>query len=160
MSRVYEVTQRDTLPVVTSFNVDALYTQQGHLQFRFKAPVAMAFTGDEPYQEFPQGINVVFFDSLLNPKTKLTADYAISYERSRTMEARRNVVVVNFSKDEKINTEHLVWDQEKRIIFSNTFVKITTTTNIIYGEKGFESNEAFDNWVIKKTSGELEVEKI
>lgn len=159
MLRVYEVTQKDTLPIVSSFNMDAIYTEMGRLQFRIKAPVALGYTGEDSYQEFPQGFSLIFFDSLMNPKTELTADYGISYDRTKTMEARRNVEVHNYDKNERINTEYMVWDQQQKIIYSNVFVKITTKTNVIYGENGFEADESFNNWVIKKPTGEIEVEK-
>jgi hypothetical protein len=38
------------------------------------------------------------------------------------------------------------------------FVKITTPTDVLYGENGFEADESFNSWVIRKTSGEFEIE--
>jgi hypothetical protein len=41
---------------------------------------------------------------------------------------------------------------------SNVFVKIKTASDVLYGENGFEADESFNNWVIRKTSGEIEIE--
>ncbi len=69
------------------------------------------------------------------------------------MIARKDVVMIN-NKNEKINTEVLVWDRRKAQIYSNEFVKITTEDKIILGE-GFISDERFDNWKIIKPRGDI-----
>jgi len=158
MALISEITKTDTLPVVTSYDIKVLYSEKGTTQFILEAPLATFYTADDPYQEFPEGFYVIFFDSLMNKKSELTADYGISYDKRKLMEARRNVIVINHEKNEKLNTEHMIWDQAKKIIFSDAFVKITTPTDVLYGENGFEADESFNNWVIRKTSGEFEIE--
>ena len=71
------------------------------------------------------------------------------------MVARNNVVVIN-EKGEKLNTEELVWDEEKELIYSNAFVKITTKDEIIMGT-GMTANQNFTNYVIKNISGIIRV---
>lgn len=158
MAVVNEMTRRDTLPVVTSTNIEVLYSEVGKPQFILKAPVAAFFTGDDPHQEFPQGFYVIFYDSVMNKKSELMADYGISYDKRKLMEASRNVVVINHEKNEKLNTEHMIWNQSEKLIYSEAFVKITTPTDVLYGENGFEADESFNSWVIRKTSGEFEIE--
>jgi LPS export ABC transporter protein LptC len=159
MAVVHEMTKRDTLPVVTSHNINVHYSEKGRTQFIMEAPVAAFYTGHDQYQEFTEGFHVTFYDSLMNVKSELSADYGINYDRKKIMEARYNVVVINYEKNEKLNTEHLVWDQNTKKIFSNVFVRISTPGDILYGENGFEADESFDNWVIRKTSGEFEIEE-
>jgi LPS export ABC transporter protein LptC len=74
------------------------------------------------------------------------------------MEARGNVVVRNFEKKEKLNTESLLYDRNSKKVSTNDFVKITTPDRIIMG-KGMESDELFDNWVIRDVSGTIFVEE-
>ena len=45
----------------------------------------------------------------------------------------------------KLNTEHLIWDQEKKIIYTSAAVTITKGNEIIRGE-GLEAKEDFTNW--------------
>ncbi|HOP12832.1 MAG TPA: LPS export ABC transporter periplasmic protein LptC, partial [Lentimicrobium sp.] len=104
----------------------------------------------------PEGFRVIFYDSL-NPeqvRTEITADYGINNEMAKTMEARRNVVVTNYLKNEKLNTEHLIWDQNTKRVNSDVMVTITTPDKILYGE-GMEADEKFYNWIIKKPRGEM-----
>ena len=60
------------------------------------------------------------------------------------------------NKGEKLNTEKLVWDQKKQIIYTDKFVRITTKNEVLTGE-GMESKQDFSNWVIKKPRGELHI---
>lgn len=157
MARIKEITQQDTLPTSVSFNITLHRTEKGIPQFILRAPKVKSYGGANPYQEFPDGLKIQFFDSLLNVRSELTAGYAISYERTRTMEAKNNVEITNFDKNERINTEHLIWDQNRGLIYSETYVRITTLNDVIHGEAGFEADESFENWIIRRPKGEFEV---
>ena len=74
------------------------------------------------------------------------------------MEAKRNVVVVN-EKGEKLNTEHLIWEEEGDRITSDAFVKITTADEILMGE-GLESNQSFTKYRIKKIKGTIRLKDV
>jgi hypothetical protein len=73
------------------------------------------------------------------------------------MEARKNVVVVN-EKGERLNTEHLIWDEKKEKLLSDDFVKITTKDEIFYGN-GFEANQDFTKYRIYKLKGTISLNK-
>jgi len=79
----------------------------------------------------------------------------VSYEEKGMMEAKGNVVLIN-EDGEKLNTEHLIWDEEKEMIYSNEFVKITTADEIIMGE-GLESNLNFTKFKIKNIQGTITI---
>ncbi|HPE86654.1 MAG: LPS export ABC transporter periplasmic protein LptC [Bacteroidia bacterium] len=159
METVKEMTlPRDTTPTESAFNVTMHYSEQGRIQFTLTAPRLDRFSTNSPFVEFPEGLHVVFFDSTGIVKSELSANYAISYESKKIMEAREDVVVVNHEKEQTLNTEHLTWDQKKHIIFSDEFVKITTKEHVIFGNDGFESDEEFNKWTIRKISGTLDIE--
>lgn len=104
-----------------------------------------------------KGISAYFYDINMQVKSKLTANYAINYEKDKIMEARNNVVVVN-EKNEQLNTEKLVWDQQKAIIYSDKYVKINTGKEILWGI-GMESDERFEKWHIKNVQGSFSMEE-
>jgi LPS export ABC transporter protein LptC len=94
----------------------------------------------------------------MQPKSEITANYGISWDNKHTMEARGNVVVRNFQKHEQLNTESLVYDQVAKKVSTKDFVKITTPDRIIIGT-GMESDELFDNWVIRDVTSTIFVEE-
>ncbi|MFO8067952.1 MAG: LPS export ABC transporter periplasmic protein LptC [Bacteroidales bacterium] len=150
------ITQVDESPVESAFDVRIVYSEYANVKMIMEAPIMDKYIGDDEYIEMPEGINVTFFDSLGIQTSSLKANYAISYETEKIMEAQNDVVVIN-ERNEKLNTEYLVWDREKAIIFTDKFVKITTDEEVLFGD-GFESDEKFDKWEIKKPRGVFNVE--
>jgi len=73
------------------------------------------------------------------------------------MEARNNVVVENTSGD-KLETEHLIWDQKEDRIFSDVFTRITSPDRVIFGD-GFESNQDFSKYRIRKVRGIIDLKE-
>jgi len=156
--KVNQVTASDSiLPVSTIKNIDLIRSVSGKVVLELTAPLLIIYEGDEPYSEFPKGMKIIFFDSLMNITSQLTAEYGISYEKRKIMEARTNVVVVNNRKHEQVNTEKLTWNQLTHKISSDKFVKITTAEKIILGD-GFESDENMDNYTIKNPKGNILVD--
>lgn len=152
--KVNQVTASDSIPTSTIKNIDLIRSVSGKVVLELTAPLLKTYEGDKPYSEFPKGMKIIFFDSLMNITSQLTAEYGISYEKQKLMEARTNVVVVNNKKHEQVNTEKLTWNQVTRKIYSGDFVKITTPEKIILGE-GFDSDETMDNYTIKKLKGTI-----
>lgn len=133
---------------------EIIITDSGLIQVKITAPVIMNYPmADEPYTEFPYGFHSIFFDSDEKPESDLTANYGIYYTQKALWEARDSVEVIN-KNQEILNTEQLFWDEKKKLIYSNTSVKVTRPEEIIMGE-GFESNENFTRWKIKKIQGTI-----
>ncbi len=159
MNVVNTLTMNDNSPYESGKNIEILYTINGKPDMMLKSPLVNKYAeNDKPsHIELPNGVEINFFDSLKQVKSYLTANYAIDWENKRIMEAKNNVIVVN-DKGEKLNTEHLIWDQNKKKIYGDKFVKITTKDEILFGE-GMEADEKFDKWVIKKPKGILNIRK-
>ena len=85
---------------------------------------------ESPYSEFRSGIKVVFYDGKKDPAGSVTAKYAKYTKTSNLWELRDSVVVINEGND-KLETEVLYWDQEKDLIYSDRFVKITNEDQIV-----------------------------
>ncbi|MEO5570485.1 MAG: LPS export ABC transporter periplasmic protein LptC [Bacteroidia bacterium] len=151
------ITKKTNLPVETATVIEILYSDSAKIKAKLLTPLMNHYTTPQPYLEMPKGINLKFFDDTLNIISTITANYAISRESADIMEARNNVVVVN-QKGEQLNTEHLIWDQKTKKIYSTVFAKITTKNETIYGN-GFQANEDFTNYKIMQVKGIINVNK-
>ena len=67
------------------------------------------------------------------------------------MTAEGGVVVVSDSGT-TVTTEKLYWDNKRRKVHSDLFVRVVSPREIIQGV-GFEADENLDNYTIYKTSG-------
>lgn len=131
------------------------YSDNGVTRIKATAPTATRFNKEKPYMEFGDGIHLQFFDAEGNVESTLTAKYATAVENSQEMTVRDSIVVVN-QKGERLTTDELIWDEEKKIIYSNTFVKIATEDEVIYG-KGMIANQNFSDYTIKNITGKIKV---
>lgn len=158
MMSVIKLSSKDSIPDVAITNVNVKQSEMGKLTLELTASKMISFQTNEAYTEFPNGLRIIFYDSVMQPKTELTANYGVSWDARHTMEARGNVVIRNFQKHEQLNTESLLYDRNTKKVSTNDFVKITTPDRIIMG-KGMESDELFDNWVIRDVSGTIFVQE-
>ncbi len=146
---------RDTLlPSQSMIDAEIRYTDSARLQLLIIAPEIHNYTGSsEEYTEFPGGVVAEFFDRDGNSESQLSSKYAIYYAEKDLWEVKDSVVVIN-QAGEILNTDQLFWDEKNRLIYSNSFVKITRPNEVITGE-GFEADETFTRWKIKKIRGTL-----
>lgn len=145
----------DTLAVETITDIEIVQSEGGVLSFILTGPLLEKYDSEDPYIVFPKGVKIIFYDSLENIRSELSANYGISYEKKKIMEAKNDVIVINHQKNERLNTERLIWNRKKKLITSDVFVKITTENNTIYGENGMEADERFDSWKLKKVRGDI-----
>lgn len=147
------------LPLNVQYNVLYQYSDSAQKRLEITAPEVLDFShSDDPYMEFPQGITVDFFNKLGQPESNLKANYAKRLISSKTWEARGDVIVYN-NKGERLNTEHLTWNQPEHRIYSNVFTKITSGDEVLMGD-GFEADENFTEYVLKgNVKGQINIEE-
>ena len=148
IAKVNSITAIDKQPDEQAKNITVIYSDSGKMQFMLSSEIMNKFITTDPYLEFPKGIRLNSFDNMGILKTTLTANYALSYEARKSMEARGKVVIVNHQNNETIETEHIVWDQLRKSIYSDVFVKRTNPTGVMYGD-GFDSDESFSKYTIR-----------
>ncbi|RLD45235.1 MAG: LPS export ABC transporter periplasmic protein LptC [Bacteroidetes bacterium] len=158
MTSVQEFAKNDTLPLLSAYNIEYERTDSGYLQVILKSPLMQKFEGKDPYVEFPEGFEVTFYNDSGEQVSYMRANYGINYEKQDLIRARNDVVVINFEKEEELRTENLVWDKKKKIIYSNTFVKITAPDKVIYGDSMW-ANESFSKREIIKFKADIDIEE-
>jgi LPS export ABC transporter protein LptC len=133
-------------------NVTIHYNDSGLLKAKLFAPQLIGYKKDgNDIIRMPKGIKAEFYDENGARESYLTADKGISYQTQKITEVTQNVVVMN-NKGEKLNTEKLIWDQRKQLIYTDKFVRITTANEVLTGE-GMESKQDFSDWKIWKPRG-------
>ncbi|MBL0341045.1 MAG: LPS export ABC transporter periplasmic protein LptC [Bacteroidetes bacterium] len=157
IEKVSLVTGKKAFPVETSKGLEILYSDSSKVKVKITAPEMNRFQGEKPITEMPKGVDVEFYDEQMRVNSRLTSKYALRKESENVMEAKNDVVVIN-AKGEKLNTEHLVWDEKNAKIYSKEFVKITTKDKIIFGN-GFEANQDFTNYKIFNIKGTITINK-
>jgi len=152
-AEVNSITQKDTLPLLTTQNVDMMYSDSGRLKIHMTAPIEEEFGGMEQKTILPQGVFVEFYDDSGSVNSTMRSQYAERHPKEHLTIAKQKVVVVNI-KGEKLETERLNWNDQTNRIYTDAFVKITTADQVIWGD-GLEADASFTEYEIKNIEGTL-----
>ncbi len=157
IEKITLITGKQVLPVESSEALTILYSDSARVKVKITTPKLTRTASDNPVTELPKGMLVEFYDSDMKISSTLQARYALRRDLENIMEAKNDVVVVN-AKGERLNTEHLIWNEKTSKIYSDKFVKITTPDKIIYGN-GFEANQDFTSYKIFHIKGTITINK-
>jgi LPS export ABC transporter protein LptC len=146
---VNKMFKNQEVPDEVSKDIHLYISQAGKVTHEFKTPLLYTFhSSTKSYQECPKGIEVITYGENKQKISKLSALYGINHEEEKIMEAKGNVVITNYQTGEIIETEHLIWDINKKLIYSNTQIKQTKADGSIYMGKKFESDESLSKYTI------------
>jgi LPS export ABC transporter protein LptC len=146
----------ENLPILEAKNFETLFTDSGKVSYSLKTPKLLRFEDEgRNYIEFPEGVQLVKFDNNKRIVSSITANYAKQFIADDKWEAKNNVIATNAQGD-TLKTEHLIWEEKKELIYTEEFVKIIRTDQIITGI-GFTSDEKLQNWKIKNPKGTIYV---
>lgn len=157
IEKIKELSAGENTAGMEAENYEMIHSDSTIIRFKLITPKLIRYDkSEDPFVEFPQGVEIERYNEKMEKIAGITANYARLYEKESKWEAKNNVVAVNPAGD-TLKTEHLIWEQEKGIIYSEQFVKIIRKDQVITG-MGFESDQDLSNWMIKKPKGPLYIE--
>lgn len=159
IERINMLTDDTETPTVKGTNIKVIYSDSAKVKVQIMAPTYEQFPNAErPYMEFPDGMQVYFYDDSLKMESEITADYTIYYIEEHLWHATSNVVARRFDNGDALYTEELFWNESEKRIYSDTYTKVHNEDNVLYGARGFRSNQDLSNWQLIGSSGTIIVE--
>ena len=156
---VYAIPQSGNRPEMTVSNMTLIYSDSSRVKYVVKTPKYIKINnGKDKYEYFPEGIQVVSYDTEGKVIGSIRSNWAKNLEEEKLWEARSEVVAVN-EDGTKVETEQMFWDMKKGNIYSDAYTRITSGDRIIEGNDGFESDQDMKNPVIKNITGIVEFDK-
>lgn len=145
----------ENLPTQEAINFETLTTDSGVIRNSMKAPLLLQFQDPDgqTYIEFPKGIEILKYDAEKNIISSLKADYAKQVLKENKWEAKNNVVVTN-AKGDSLKTEHLIWEEKNKKIYTEEFVQIIRDNQTITG-MGMTSDQDMQEWQLKNPKGSI-----
>lgn len=148
---------RSEIARLTATDVVTLVSDSGITRYRINAKVWKVYDkAEDPYWDFPKGIHFDRFDPNMNVDAEIESKVAVYYTTRKFWDLRDSVHAMNL-QGEHFECDQLFWDEKEERVYSNGKIKITQQDKIIYGQ-GFESNQTFTKYVIKKPEGIFPVE--
>ena len=154
MAAIQRFIQDDETTYETIKDFKTLYSDSAVVTVHIQGPTMRRYLDRvNPRQEFPDGMEVEFFNSRRQVTGRLTAKYGMRLEKDEQVIVRDSVVWESLNK-EILETSELVWDEKEEKVFTNKFVVIRRPGEIITGY-GFESNQDFTYSKIRSVTGQF-----
>ena len=158
IERINLLTDETEAPTIQGTNIRVIYSDSAKVKVQVLAPVYKQYPNVErPYMEFEKGLEVYFYDDSAKIESELRADYTIYYMEEQLWHATGNVVAKNFENGDALYTEELFWDEKEEVIYSDSYTRVHSEENTLYGKKGFRSNQNLSNWQLIGSSGTINV---
>lgn len=140
------------VPRQTINHMYAVQTRDGMIQMRMQAKLMLRYENQaETYELFPEGFDVLAYneEGMLETRIQSRAAKHTTTRNDEKWEAYGDVVVINFIKGERMETDTLYWNREQKKIFTNCFIKMFSPDGFMQGY-GMESDEMARNANILK----------
>jgi LPS export ABC transporter protein LptC len=128
--------------------VTIFYSDNGKHRAELKTPLIYKFGTVSPRTEFPKGLVVEFFTIEGEKESLVKSNYAIMDDKTRQLVLEKNVVMINFMRQDTLNTEYLVWKQDSAVITTDRKVHIHGIKGSLNGDH-FRSKENFTKYAMK-----------
>jgi LPS export ABC transporter protein LptC len=155
---IQKLNLKDGAPIGVAKNINVKYTDSGKVVANLISPLRNDYTNLEfPYQEFPEGVEVRYWNENDEVST-VTSDYAIRYDETSMVDLRKNVVLVT-SDSLILRAEQLYWDQKNQWVFTDEPYRIIFKDGSYNDGAGFDSSEDFTNFLSRTNSGEQLIDR-
>lgn len=136
-------------------------SENGKLQLDLDAPVIRKYTRPRAKTVYlgnaERRVKMRFFNEQREVRSSIEADSAFSLDESNIMEAHGDVVVIDYSKNDTIYLEDLIWNSAEDRIYSEHRVVARNGNRITEGD-GFESDQRMENMRVVRQRGTIEIE--
>ena len=139
-------------PVQTVDSLFMVQTKNGGLKMRVEADVMERYENDTcSYELFPKGLHVFAYSEEDLLETVLHSNNAKHFKSKKGdneyWSAFGNVSVQNIMKQQTLETDTLYWDQTKKEIYTDCYVRMFTNDDFMQGY-GMRSDEMARNTIL------------
>lgn len=148
LEEIKAVTIEQDGPDEISENVTLLFSDFGKSKLKMVSPLVHRFylENDQMKLECPIGMEVIFYDTLQQIESVLTANYGLLLSDEQYLRVKDSVVFKNNQHD-TLFTELLDIFFQQDSIFTDKYVKVSGENGVIAG-KGLVSNTSFTNYTL------------
>ncbi|EKB47559.1 hypothetical protein B879_03845 [Cecembia lonarensis LW9] len=136
-------------PMSTAYDIELFHSDSAVVRSHLVASKQMEFDGGD--LEFPEGIEITFFDKEGNITTTMRADRGFYVKKDNLYRGEGDVQVNNLEKEQKLSSEELFWDPNAKKIFTEKFVTVQERETIFNGT-GMEADEGFNEYKLFKVT--------
>lgn len=134
-------------PLNTAIDIHLMHSDSAVVRSEIRAAKQLEFSNGNI--EFPEGIDIQFFEVDGTLSTTMKADKGYYLKTENLYKGIGNVQVNNILKDQRLQSEELYWNPSEKKIYTETFVTIQEKQTLFNGT-GMEADESFSKYKLKK----------
>ena len=156
IEKIPDIYIQENQPDLSVENMNTKYFSDEQIKSKIIAPLANSYqNNDNPYIEFPKGVEVYFYNNKFEITSSMIADYAIYYKKEKLWKAAGNVVMTN-TDGSTLKTQEIYSNQETEEIYSLKYVTLTRSNGeIINAKNGLKTNLQFHPYEFNNVDGKI-----
>jgi LPS export ABC transporter protein LptC len=146
-----------TKPIQQTSDIDVIFSDSAIVKFRLTAPLMVEYmTPKNPYKVLPKGVKIIFLDKNVKEAGNIVADTGFMRDDNKLIEFRKNVVAKN-AEGTVYKSDELIWDQKKKIYYSNKPVEMTKVGGDIMRGTSFTSDDNLKHPIFQNSTAVIHV---
>ncbi|MEN2280615.1 LPS export ABC transporter periplasmic protein LptC [Algoriphagus sp. SE2] len=133
-------------PINSAININLVQSDSAIVRSQIKAAKQLEYENGN--LEFPEGIDIQFFDEEGNITTTMKANKGYYLREDNLYKGVGDVQVENMLKDQSLKAEEMFWNPNKKQIYTEKFVTVRDGQTLFNGT-GMEADESFTNYKLK-----------
>lgn len=128
----------------TTRGVDIIYSDSAVVKGRLVTPLLIKYSTEKPYDVMPEGVKVISFDKNGKEEGNIVADSAVQLENESITKFYKNVIATS-ADGSTFKSEEMIWDQPKKIIYSNQRVEMLRPNGDVFYGTSFKSDDKLEH---------------
>lgn len=157
LKKIKEVSSKYTsAPVDTIRGAEIIYSDSAIVKGKMVTPMMIQYNISDPFWMMPKGVKIIFYDINTQEDGNIVADSGVFHTVAQKIEFYHHVVYTTV-KGDVFKSDELIWDQQKKIMYSNKPVQIITATGDILNGINFTSDDKLRNPQMTQSTGTFNV---
>jgi LPS export ABC transporter protein LptC len=157
INKIKEIAAADaTKPIQRTTDIDVIFSDSALVKFRLLSPLYIEYKVKNPYSILPHGVKIIFLDKDVKEAGNIIADSATMRDDNKIIEFHRNVVATN-AEGTVYKSDELIWDQKKKIYFSNKNVEMTKVGGDVMRGTSFTSDDKLQHPIFQNSTAIIHV---
>jgi LPS export ABC transporter protein LptC len=158
IKEVDKLTKQSDSPSQEGKNIEYIYTDSTRITYRAIVPEFKEIIVEEnKFNEFVKGGQIIYYNKDGSEAWNIKCKYAKNNDKEQLWELRNDVVAVS-NGGRTINTELMFWDQKKKLIYSDKYVRITQNDGQILHGTSFKADDKLERIQLSKVNGKVLLE--
>lgn len=154
--KVAEKEMNYTGPTLEIENIEMSFGDSAQVKLKMKTPLELDLQNQD--RIYPKEVRLFFYDPTGKESTTIRSDSGRYYKSENHYKLMGNIIIIDKLKNQNLTTTELIYDPDKKIIYTHKPVDLNTPTQVLHGQ-GMQANQDFTQYSLGSSSGILNVDK-